>query len=33
MDYDVILWDAEDDPEGNYCHIVTKGLVKKKLPT
>ena len=27
MYHDLILWDDEDDPEGNYWHIVTTGLV------
>jgi hypothetical protein len=30
MDFDVILWDAEDDPDGNHCHIVTTGLVTEE---
>lgn len=29
MDYDVILWDDEDNPDGNYRHIVTAGLVSE----
>jgi hypothetical protein len=24
---DLIVWDAADDPEGNYSHIVRTGLV------
>ena len=30
MYYDEILWDGKDDPDGNYCHIVTTGLVSQE---
>ena len=30
MYYDQILWDDEDDPDGNYCHIVATGLVSEE---
>jgi hypothetical protein len=25
MDEPVIIWDLEDDPDGNYVHIVVEG--------
>ncbi len=29
MFYDLILWDDEDDPDGNYWHIVVTGGVER----
>ena len=30
MHFDQILWDDEDDADGNYRHIVTTGLVSEE---
>jgi hypothetical protein len=30
MYFDLIVWDDEDDPHGNYHHIVTTGQVSEE---
>ena len=27
----IVYWDAEDDPEGNYQHILEHGLTKEEV--
>jgi hypothetical protein len=31
MHFDLIAWDAEDDPDGNYQHIVGSGVTAEEV--